>query len=107
MKIFPVESRTEIEGKLKDRSGEGKKELKVKSIKKIKRLEDLVKIDPHDKRKLSLALLGRWKATENMNEIDYDLLKSHEKEKIAKLKNPNSSISPTRIILKHLEKTIT
>jgi len=32
---------------------------------------------------------------------------SELKEKIVKLKNPNSSVSSTRIILKHLDKTIT
>lgn len=32
-------------------------------MKKIKKIQDLIKTDIHDKRKLSLSLLGFWKAT--------------------------------------------
>lgn len=42
-----------------------------------------------------------------MNKYDYEMFKNHEKEKIQKLKNPNESISSTRVILKHLDKAIT
>lgn len=76
-------------------------------MKKIKKLEDLVKTDIHGKRKLILALVGRWKAELGMSKNDYELFKNHEKEKVQKLKNPNESISSTRVILKHLDKTIT
>lgn len=79
MKIFPVETRNNIEVKLKERLGNEKQDKKVKPLKRIKKLEDLVKIDTYDKRKLSLALLGRWKAHDNMNKFDYEMLKSHER----------------------------
>ena len=42
-----------------------------------------------------------------MNKNDYEKFKSHEKEKVQKLKNPNNSVSSTRIILKFLNKSIT
>jgi hypothetical protein len=51
-------------------------------LKKIKRIEDLVKTDSHGRRKLVLALAGRWRAEEGMNEYDYELFRRHEREKI-------------------------
>ena len=41
-----------------------------------------------------------------MSKYDYERFKAHEKEKVEKLKNPNHSVSSTRIVLKHLDKAI-
>lgn len=106
-KIFPVETRNNISQKLQSRSdGQDDDSKKKKPIKKIKKVEDLVKTDPHGKRRLDLALLGKWRAEEGMNKFDYEKFKAHEKEKVQKLKNPNNSISSTRIVMKNLDKSL-
>jgi hypothetical protein len=63
-------------------------------------------MDIHGKRRLELALVGRWKAEEGMNKYDYQMFKDHEREKVDKLKNPNLSISERRVILKHLDMNV-
>lgn len=82
VKIFPVESRKSIEQKLQKRNEDEVAPKKKKPVKKIKKLQDLVKNDPHDKRRLSLALEGKWKAEEGMNKYDYEKFKNHEKQKL-------------------------
>lgn len=42
-----------------------------------------------------------------MREKDQERFRNHEKEKLEKLKNPNNSVSDTRIVLKYLNKDIT
>lgn len=41
-----------------------------------------MKLDVYGKRNLALALIGKWKAEENMNKYDYEMFKNHEKDKI-------------------------
>lgn len=82
IKIFPVESRKSIEEKLQKRNEDDAVPKKKKPAKKIKKLQDLVKNDLHDKRKLSLALEGKWKAEDQMNKYDYEKFKNHEKQKV-------------------------
>lgn len=41
-----------------EKSGETKKKV----LKKIKKIEDLINTDPHDKRRLKLGLEGFWRA---------------------------------------------
>ena len=77
VKVFPAESRNTISEKLKSRE-EGNKKPKKKPMKKIKKIKDLIPTDPHNKRKLDLALLGHWQASETMNKQDYQTFKAHE-----------------------------
>lgn len=41
-----------------------------------------------------------------MPEQEFELLKAHEHEKLQKLKNPNYNVSPTRMLMKHLDKEL-
>ena len=107
LKIFPGEKREAIADKMKDREEkDALKEVKVKPLKKIRRLKDLVAFDKDGKRNIALAELGLWQANDEMDEEDRAKFTSHYKEKIEKLKNPNNSVSNTRIILKFLDKGI-
>lgn len=79
----------------------------MKPLKKIKRLNDLIKFDKDGKRRVALAEYGLWEPTDDMSEEDRARFAAHSKEKIEKLKNPNNSVSDKRIILKYLDKNIT
>jgi hypothetical protein len=108
LKVFPSEKRETIAEKVKEREGkEEEKNVKVKPLKKIKRLTDLIRFDKDGKRKIHLAELGLWEPTDEMSEDDRARFVAHSKEKIEKLKNPNNSVSDKRIILKYLDKNIT
>lgn len=67
MKIFPVETRNSIETKMKDRLDDRPENKQKKSLKKVKKVEDLIKTDPYNKRKLRMAVEGFWRAQEEMN----------------------------------------
>jgi len=43
------------------------KKLKLKPLKKIKRISDLIAYDKEGKRKLALGNIGLWQPTEDMN----------------------------------------
>lgn len=79
----------------------------MKPLKKIRRLKDLIQFDKDGKRKIALAELGLWEPSDEMAEEDRERFAAHAREKIEKLKNPNNSVSDTRIILKLLDKAIT
>lgn len=66
----------------------------------------MIAFDKDGKRNIALAELGLWQANDDMDEEDRTKFTSHYKEKIEKLKNPNNSVSNTRIILKFLDKDI-
>jgi hypothetical protein len=61
LKVFPSEKRESIAEKMKVREGmEAEKAIKVKPLKKIKRLNDLIRFDKDGKRRIALAELGLW-----------------------------------------------
>lgn len=108
LKVFPGEKREAIADKMKDREEkDALKEVKVKPLKKIRRLKDLIAFDKDGRRNIALAELGLWQPSEDMDEEERAKFTAHSKEKIEKLKNPNNSVSSTRIILKFLDKSIT
>lgn len=109
VKIFPVLERATIAEKLKDRAEEANPKVtkKLKPLKKMKKLDDLIAFDKDGKRRVDLAAFGFWEPTDDMNEEDATRFKAHSREKIEKLKNPNIAVSDKRVILKYLDKSIT
>lgn len=82
-----------------------KKEKTIKDMKKARKLKQLVQFDPSEKRKLKLALRGVFEAREDMPEAEREKRELHVRQKIQKLKNPNSFVSETRVALKNLPKS--
>lgn len=108
LKIFPSEKRQAIAEKVKERQvKEEERKVKVKPLKKIKKLKDLIQFDKDGKRKIALAAIGLWQPSDEMSEDDRERFAAHAREKIQKLKNPNNSVSDKRIILKYLDKNVT
>lgn len=56
--------------------------MKVKPLKKIKRIKDLIVYDKEGKRNLAFAQLGLWQPNETMSEEDSQRFTAHSKEKI-------------------------
>ena len=49
---------------------DAQRDVKVKPLKKIKKLKDLIAFDKDGKRKIALAQYGLWQANDEMSEED-------------------------------------
>jgi hypothetical protein len=66
-----------------------------KPLKKIKNIDDVVKLDRHGKRHLELVKIGFSNPEDVQDEMEKRKREEHMRETIEKLKNPNNFISET------------
>lgn len=113
--LYPALSRDNIKGKVTWRQEVDEKKKKdpnftnaTTAMRNINSLEELIESDKQGKRNLQLSIKGLYKSTDKMvkNNMDKSQREIHENQKLAKLKNPNTFVSDTKIFIKNVDRTL-